>query len=406
MPPEAVRKDRPDARSNTPKTKAARSNTPSIQERARWWSHRRQRLGGWRAPDAGEALGDVVGVYSSHPTAPLSLHARTRPFDRAAFSKLEAEGLALRLPAMRSSIFLLPRENAHAAFRATAAPASTQLWRVRDAGIPQELYADLRRKVLEAARTPRTARELRVHTGAERSLTPILQMMTLEGVLLRFGARALGSNTLRYVAAGAWLGGPLPQADADAALARLAEGYLRAFGPAKPEDFRWWAGVAAGRASAALASVETVEVGDGYLLPAADLEAFEALAPPRAATVDLLPKWDCYTMGYAPDGRARFASEEARTRIYTPAGDDLGVVLVDGAAAGTWVSRFAGDRMEAEVEMFEAPEPRLTRAVVGRLDEAAALLGARTTSYAFPPRTPGVHRSRTSIRRGGAGTDG
>jgi len=89
------------------------------------------------------------------------------------------------------------------------------------------------------------------------------------------------------------------------------------------------------RATAALGSVETVEVGECYLLPGADcedFEDFEAIEAPEQGSVDLLPKWDCYTMGYAPDGRQRFVRPEARARVYNEAGDGLGVVLVDGEA--------------------------------------------------------------------------
>ena len=71
------------------------------------------------------------------------------------------------------------------------------------------------------------------------------------------------------------------------------------------------------RAVAALGSVETVEVGDGYLLPSGDRGAFEAVKALERGSVDLLPKWDCYTMGYAPDGRRRFVHPEAQARVYT-----------------------------------------------------------------------------------------
>ena len=37
-------------------------------------------------------------------------------------------------------------------------------------------------------------------------------------------------------------------------------------------------------------------MGDGYLLPGGDLEAFEAVEAPDRGSVDLLPKWDFYTM--------------------------------------------------------------------------------------------------------------
>ncbi len=65
----------------------------------------------------------------------------------------------------------------------------------------------------------------------------------------------------------------------------------------------------------ALSTVKTVELGDGYLLPAGDLEGFEAAEGLGAEAIDLLPKWDCYTMGYAPDTRQRFVPPDAQERV-------------------------------------------------------------------------------------------
>ena len=363
-------------------------NAREVQDRARRWSYRRQRLGEERAPDAESALRGVVAVYSAHPTAPLSLQARARSFGAAAFRRLDDERIALRVPAMRGSIHLLPRESAHLAFRATAVPAERHGWRLRDAGISDMEYRRLREEILEAAREPRTARQLRADTGFEGPLTQVLQTMTFEGTLLRVGAESLRSNAVRYVAADRWLDGEgVPDTDPDEALAWLAGEYLRTFGPARLEDFRWWAGVAKERASAALATVGTAELGDGYLLPAGDRGAFEAAESPSRESVDLLPKWDCYTMGYAPDGRRRFVHPHVQERVYTPAGDGLGVVLVDGAAAGAWEGRFRGEKMEVGLDMFEAPGPRLKQVLTGRFGAVAALLGARSVSFGGSPRS-------------------
>lgn len=115
-----------------------------VQDRARWWSYRRQRLGDDRASDASSALRAVVAVYSAHPTGPLSLQARAASFDAVAFRRLDEERVALRVPAMRGSIHLLPRETAHLAFRVTAFPAERQGWRLRDAGISDGEYGRLR----------------------------------------------------------------------------------------------------------------------------------------------------------------------------------------------------------------------------------------------------------------------
>ena len=72
-------------------------------------------------------------------------------------------------------------------------------------------------------------------------------------------------------------------------------------------------------------------------------------------------------------------------RVYTPAGDGLGLVLVDGAAAGAWEARFRGETMQIALDMFEPPGPRLRRVVAERFDAVAALLGARSVSFGGSP---------------------
>ena len=343
----------------------------------RWWSYGRQRLG-HRAPDPESALRDVVGVYSSHPTAPLSLHARVGSFSKQDFEALDTDRLSLRLPAMRGSIHVLPRGAAHLAFHATRGSLQEYRSLVRAGLITEEGYERLKREVLRVACEPVGAREIRSALNAEDEPLPeVLKSMCREGVLLRVSPDGLRSNALRYVATEAWLGSGLPDADPEEALAWLAGEYLRAFGPARIADFRWWTGVSAGRAATALSGVESVELGGGYLLPAGDLGGFEGAQALGPGAVDLLPKWDCYTMGYAPDGRERFVHPDVQDRVYTPAGDGLGVVLVDGQAAGAWSARFPGDRMEVALDMFEAPGARLKKTVAERFEAVAALLGAR-----------------------------
>ena len=326
--------------------------------RLRWFSYGRQRLGR-SGRDADAVLRDLVGVYSAHPTAPLSLLARCAPFDADAYRSLHA----IRLPAMRGSIHLLPEECAHLAFRATRrGPAGEEDY----SEMTPEQYEDLRERLLAAATEPMTARELRAATGTRSTLAPVLNALTREGVLLRVGAHGLRSNELFYVAA------TVPEADADAALAWLADEYLRAYGPARADDFRWWAGVSAGRARAALDSVETEALDAELLLRRADAAAFDA-AVPVTGTVDLLPKWDCYTMGYPAGGRGRFADPDIAEELYDPGGDARPVVLIDGQAAGTWGVR-PGGALEFELDLYGNPGPAARAALEARATEIRALL--------------------------------
>ena len=326
--------------------------------RLRWFSYGRQRLGSsGRDPDA--VLRDLVGVYSAHPTAPLSLLARCETLDPDAYRNLAA----IRLPAMRGSIHLLPEECAHLAFRAT------QRDRAGDedySGLTAEDYEDLRAALLTAAAEPMTARELRDATGAQTTLAPILNALTREGVLIRLGAHGLRSNELFYVAA------TVPEADADGALAWLADEYLRAYGPARMEDFQWWAGVSAARARAAVDAVDAEALDDGLLLRRADAAAFDRAAP-VTGTVDLLPKWDCYTMGYPAGSRDRFADPDIAEELYDPGGDARPVVLIDGGAAGTWSVR-PGGALEFELDLYGEPGPAARAALEARAAAIRSLL--------------------------------
>ena len=234
-------------------------------EQLRAFTYERQRLG-QAAPNAARALNDVIAVYSSHPSAPLSLHARAKKMTGAQFRKLDV----LRLPAMRMSIHLLPAQTAHLAFHATPAPPADRKKRMKHFKFTEKRYEELREQILKAATEPLTLPELREKVGAEpKEFKGISAQMTRDGELLRIGAKGLRSNELGYVA------NELDEADADEALAWLAGEYLRAFGPIRVKDFIWWAGVTATRAKQALAAHDTEELDDGLLIRAEDRKAFE-----------------------------------------------------------------------------------------------------------------------------------
>jgi hypothetical protein len=325
-------------------------------DQLRAFTYERQRLG-QAAPNAARALSDVIAVYSSHPSAPLSLHARAKKMTAAQFRKLDV----LRLPAMRMSIHVLPAKTAHLAFHATPAPPADRKKRMKHFKFTEKRYEELRKQILKAATEPLTLPELREKVGAEpNEFKGISAQMTRDGELLRIGAKGLRSNELAYVA------NELDQADADEALAWLAGEYLRAFGPIRAKDFTWWAGVTATRAKQALAAHETEELDGGLLIRTEDRKAFEKAMKPTG--VDLLPKWDSYTMGYAPDGRDRFAHPDVVKQCYDFRGDGRPVILVDGQAAGTWE--------KGEVDLFDKATPKVRKAIDERLDAVRAFLGS------------------------------
>jgi winged helix DNA-binding protein len=255
-------------------------------------------------------------------------------------------------------------------------------FRFRVAGVSMEEYEALKPRLLDAAHEPISAKELQEHVPVEGKLPTIVRIMCVEGLMLRIGG-SLRSDNLRYVSTEAWLGHPLEAVDPEASLSWLAEAYLRAFGPARISDVAWWIGIPKGRAKTALANAELTDIGEGLLLPADLVDDFYRVDPIDSEAIDLLPKWDAYTMGLAGDGRQRFLNDEHRSLAYTtkasgggPPGDGYPLVLQGGRAIASWSHRFTGDRMQVTISPFEPgpmPESLNEESFAG----IGALLGAK-----------------------------
>lgn len=362
--------------------------------RLRAWTYHRQRLdrsGGGLA----DTLRGAIGVYSSHPSAPLALLARTRAATAEALAAMEAARAAVRLPAMRGSIFLLPTDTAARVTAATRLPPAKLAPALRWAGLDGGAFERLRPRLLEAAATPVLPAEVDAGPeAAEARIATALRLLAHEGRVLRVSA-SLRTDQLRYVATEAWLGRPLEEADPDGSLAWLAGEYLRAFGPARARDLAWWAGVTQARAKAALAAVRTVDAGGGWLLREEDADAFAAPPPVDDEAVALLPKWDPYTMAHAPDGRDRLIDARHLGPAYSRAaagggagattGDGMPMVLRGGKAVALWTHRFERERMR--VTLLPLPGERLPRGLDGAaFEEIARLLSA--ASLTMETRAP------------------
>jgi winged helix DNA-binding protein len=344
-------------------------------ERLRAWSHARQRLGE-PATGVDQALRAVVAVYSTHPTAPLALWARTRSFTAPAYRRFDRDRKGVRIPAMRRTVFLVPRANAARIFTAVRASPAHSLRGLKRHGFTTKDYERFAKRVLSAAKTPVASRDLEAVVGIKgEQLGTVLRCLRYEGRLLVLAGESLSMSPHHYVAAAGRLAGGLDSGDADAALAWLAGEYLRAYGPARVEDFAWWTGVTKKTARSAIDTLATVEVAPGLLILRKDAAAFGRVKPLRG-TVDLLPKWDAYTMAYAPDGRRRFVHPDVQKIVYTPigvglAGDGNPIVLVDGEAVATWTfSLKAG----AAVQPFDRLGPTIGRRIDTKLGEVAGLL--------------------------------
>ncbi len=358
------------------------TSAPDLDQ-LRAWSYRRQLLAE-PADDPMDALRGVVAVYSSHPSAPLSLLCRTRGFGAGWLGEAEARRRVVRLSGPRGSIHLMPVDTAPRIFAAVRLPLDKFAGNLAYAKIERAEYEALKRRMPEILREPMTPAEAQQAFGMGANLMTALRIMAYEGLVLRLGG-SLRTDVLRYVSAEAWLGHPLDQPDADESLRWLAMEYLRAFGPARVKDVAWWIGCSQKRAAEALRDAAVADVGGGFLLPA-ELEAeFAKAAPIEPDAVALLPKWDAYTMGYAPDGRQRFVADEHMRLAYSTAkmgagatsGDGNPLLLRAGRAVAAWSHRFSGDRMAVDVTPFE-PDALASIPLDHLFDGVGQLLGAKS----------------------------
>jgi hypothetical protein len=175
-----------------------------------------------------------------------------------------------------------------------------------------------------------------------------------------------------------------PEVDARDARLELTRRYLHIFGPARPEAFARWAGIALQRGVAAFEALGTsltpvrTPLGDAWILTR-DEPTFRAAAGP-AAPARLLPSGDAYFLLQGDDRELLVAGADRRRALWTPRVWP-GAVLVEGEVVGTWrrahetvtiqtwcrLTRMARDAVEAEAKSL--PLPGVEGGIVVRWDD-------------------------------------
>jgi len=359
----------------------------TFQEKLRRWSFFRQGLDRSET-NIEQALKKVIAVYSAHPSGPLSLNARMQSFDNQAFQTLDHQQLAVRIPAMRLSVHQVPADSAPYVFAATVPPKSGDYWQKRYAQreLPNEDFLVWRTEVLALTNTPQMVKDLKKEIGFPGDkLKFVLNRMAFEGNLLRVGSNSLRANTISYVKTTAWMSNwsadHLQSFTQEEALGWLAEAYFKTFGPATVKDFQWWAGVTATKAKQAITHLDLVSLEGQYYLLAADLTDFEqfTLEIPKDQQITILPQWDAYLMGYAPNGRERLVDTQDLSLVYgklgATGGNALGTILMNGKVIGIWKHKFKGTQVQLEKSMFGKLPEEIERRIEKQIDEQLHKIG-------------------------------
>ena len=371
---------------------------------------RRTRLGLRHRLAAGTQSGDPAGVAQSlvavHGTDPstvyLSLLARMTGGDAGSVDRaLYEDRTLIRLLGMRRTVFvttlgIAPLIQA-ACSRAVAAQERRKLLgRLAESGVGDDVdgwLAGVEQAALAAltARGEATAAELaaddprlqvqivlargKSYEGRQNVASRVLFLLAAQGQVVRGRPRgSWTSHQYRWAPLARWcpegLGGWVPEA----AEVELARRWLRAYGPALPEDLRWWAGWTKTQLRRVLTELRPAEVdldGAPGIVLAGDREP-----PPEAGPwAALLPALDSTPMGWQQ--RQWFLGEHG-PRLFDRTGNVGPTVWWDGRIVGGWAQDRDGQIVCRFLEDAGSEAAAAVDAAAGRM--AAALGPVRLTA--------------------------
>ena len=301
-----------------------------------------------RAADAATLAGALAGLHATDP-ATVFLAARARlaqPSVQGIERALYEERALVRILGMRRTMFVVPADLV-AVVQASSTRALVPGERKRFAALLESAgltddgprWMRATEDAVEAALRARgeaTAQELaqdvpalreKIHVAPEKAYaavqgvsTKVLFLLAADGRIVR--GRPLGSwtSTLnRWAPMDRWLPGMIGDMSTDVAAAQLVRRWLRAFGPGRLADLKWWTGWTMGLVKRALAQLDVAEVALADGTPALVLAEDQApVAAPAQPWVALLPaldpaRWAGRSAAGTSASTARTASTAAAT---------------------------------------------------------------------------------------------
>jgi hypothetical protein len=139
------------------------------------------------------------------------------------------------------------------------------------------------------------------------------------------------------------------------ALQEIARRYLRAYGPATADDFRFWWGCGKTLAKTLFQSLaeELVEVEvEGWRAFAlrATVPLIQSVEP--VEQTHLLPLFDAYTIGAPPRGGEPLLAPAYKSQVFNQQGWAFAVVLVNGSIQGVWDYTIRRSHIVVKVNLF------------------------------------------------------
>lgn len=171
------------------------------------------------------------------------------------------------------------------------------------------------------------------------------------------------------------------------ALKHIVGLYLRAYGPATPEDFaRWWGGTVtqARKLFKSMSNeLEEVEI-EGWQAFAlcSTIEPIQRLD--GSETLHFLPLFDAYTIG-VPRDLEPVLSQAYKSQIFRPQGWVSAVVLVNGSIQGVWRSTARRSQIVVRVNLFCSPGSSIRKGIETEAERLSDLFKKKVLLEYEPP---------------------
>lgn len=188
-------------------------------------------------------------------------------------------------------------------------------------------------------------------------------------------------RSVTFVRPSAWLGGTGQSVEPHLALQEMARRYLRAYGPATPEDFaRWWDGgariVPARKLFQSIEDeLEAVKIeGQQTLALRVTLESLQGLEV--SGSVNLLPLFDAYVLGLGREV-APLLPKAYKSQVFRPQGWISAVVLVDGYMKGVWEYNIRRSQTIVKAHLFASPTASIQKGIEAEVERLSAFLNTQ-----------------------------
>ncbi|HWG92256.1 MAG TPA: crosslink repair DNA glycosylase YcaQ family protein [Candidatus Thermoplasmatota archaeon] len=342
------------------------------------------------------AVSGIVAVPAAAPTPALALLPRVRDYRYAEVEDLaDHERALVRVTGLRGHTHLVHRALVPALLDATQAPRREATFALAaELGVATPVLDIVRNHVVEALQghDPMTPGELsrlleRKIPEGER-LNRVLALFCAEGTLVRATNKGdWQRNAFTYALLSEWVPEAALPGDETEATRRLADAYVRAYGPVGPHEFSHWSGIPLQEAAAAFAALhgDFFEVEGRTLLGYPVHARLLADGTPEGRAV-LLPPNDPLLLAHPPGLGA--VSPEAAPWVLDPQGNAASAILVDGQAVGLWEASPSKRRVNVRAALLPNAPPGLLRALEEPLSGLAAFLGVPEVNVervALPP---------------------